>query len=188
MLEIRIDSRGSFINVDSLGKSTLSRSVIKDNIWNREIESLLVRMKKDYAELVMQDITNNLKRGLTYKGGKAAALKKSTYTRKGSRRVFYETGQLLGSVEMKKVGKGYRIQMSKKNHKGNKLFKGKYSKRKGSKSIGIDKIAEYLQTGNSKMRARPFFGLTKSKANLFFQKLTNKYGRQLDYIFKKQLT
>ncbi len=87
---------------------------------------------------------------------------------------------------MKKVGKGYRIQMSKKKHKGNKLFKGKYSK--GSKSIGIDKIAEYLQTGNSKMRARPFFGLTKSKANLFFQKLTNKYGRQLDYIFKKQLT
>ncbi len=61
MLEIRIDSRGSFINVDSLGKSTLSRSVIKDNIWNREIESLLVRMKKDYAELVMKDITNNLK-------------------------------------------------------------------------------------------------------------------------------
>lgn len=187
MLEIKINSKGTFLNVDALGKSTLDKSVIKSNKANKEVESLLVRMKKDYAELVMEDITNNLKRGLKYTGGKAADLKKSTYVRKGSRRIFFETGQLLGGVEMKKIGKGYRIQMSKKIHKGNRLYKGKITRRKGSKSVTIEKIAEYLQKGNPKMRARPFFGLTKSKANLFFQKLTNKYGRQLQEILKKQL-
>jgi len=171
-LEIKISSSGKYLNVNSLGKNT-NRQMIPKNLpeTNRKVQNVLVRMKKDLAEMIKADIENNIKRGVKYTGGKVADLKKSTYERKGFRRPLFETGQLLKGVKMKKSGKNYIISMSDK----------KYRKRsKGQKSTPtIAEVAGYLQAGNSNMRARPFFGMTKSKSELFFNKMSNKYGRVL---------
>mgnify|MGYP003490617658 FL=1 len=177
-LEIKISSTGKYLNVNSLGKNT-NRQMIPKNLpeTNRKVQNVLVRMKKDLAEMIKADIENNIKRGVKYTGGKVADLKKSTYERKGFRRPLFETGQLLKGVKMKKSGKNYIISMSDT----------KYRKRyKGQKSTPtIAEVAGYLQSGNSNMRARPFFGMTKSKSELFFNKMSNKYGRVLRDIIVK---
>ena len=79
---------------------------------------------------------------------------------------------------MKKSGKNYIIFMSDKKYR--KRSKGQ----KGTPTIA--EVAGYLQAGNPNMRARPFFGMTKSKSELFFNKMSNKYGRVLANIITRE--
>ena len=64
-LEIKISSTGKYLNVNSLGKNT-NRQMIPKNLpeTNRKVQNVLVRMKKDLAEMIKADIENNIKRGV----------------------------------------------------------------------------------------------------------------------------
>ena len=58
-LEIKISSTGKYLNVNSLGKNT-NRQMIPKNLpeTNRKVQNVLVRMKKDLAEMIKADIEN----------------------------------------------------------------------------------------------------------------------------------
>ena len=70
-LEIKISSTGKYLNVNSLGKNT-NRQMIPKNLpeTNRKVQNVLVRMKKDLAEMIKADIENNIKRGVFNNGNK----------------------------------------------------------------------------------------------------------------------
>jgi len=144
-LQISVRASKDYLRVDKLNDNTVSRiaeKVYPDKILQRDVKAI--------AELVRADIENNLKKGLKYTGGKVAPLKKSTIQRKGHSRVFLETGKLFNSIQVKKVGSAYVV---------------------GVKPDRSD-IMKYLQEGEpGKMKARPAFGITKAKLNLFVNKV-----------------
>ena len=185
MLEISISSQGSFLNVNSTGNNTLKRSVIPNGTEqtnSREVQRILNDMKAEFAIMVQEDITMNIMKGMKYTGSRAAALKKSTIKRKGNSRIFIETGRMLRGVKVKKIGSVYRVFMSKE----------RYNKRGKSRPPTVEEVAGYINEGTERMTARPFFGLTKKKSELFFAKLMKKYSRELSNVVlrknKKQIT
>ncbi len=147
-LQISVQASKDYLRVDKLVDNTTSRiaeKVYPDKILQRDVKAI--------ADLIKNDIENNLKKGIKYTGGKVAPLRPATIKRKGHSRVFLETGKLFKSIQVKKVGSAYVV---------------------GVKEDRSD-IMKYLQEGTpGKMKARPAFGITKAKLNQFVNKVLKK--------------
>ena len=144
-LRISLQASKDYLRIDKLDNNKISR--ISEKVYP---EKILQRDVKAIADLVKNDIENNLKKGLKYTGGKVAPLKKSTIARKGHSRVFLETGKLFNSIKVSKVGSAYVV---------------------GVKENRAD-IMKYLQEGDpGRMKARPAFGITKTKLKTFVDKV-----------------
>jgi hypothetical protein len=149
-LQISVQASKDYLRIDKIDNNKISRiaeKVYPDKILQRDVKAI--------AELVRQDIENNLKKGIKYTGGKVAPLRPATIKRKGHSRVFLETGKLFRSIQVKKVGSAYVV---------------------GVKEDRAD-IMKYLQEGDSgRMKPRPAFGITKKKLNEFVTKVFKKKG------------
>jgi hypothetical protein len=99
---------------------------------------------KAIAEKIQYEIELNLMKGIDCTGSPVAPLKQSTILRKGSNRIFYETGLLVHSVELKKLSlQEFQVQISEQRKE----------------------IATYLHFGTKKMPSRPFFGINNNALN-----------------------
>lgn len=110
-----------------------------------DIKKLLPPEKlKQIADKVKEQIESNLMKGQSYLGGAVAPLKPSTIKRKGSNRLFYDTGKLFDSITLQQ----------------NSLTEFQ---------IGIaserNDVAVMLNYGTPKMAARPFFGINQEVFN-----------------------
>lgn len=114
----------------------------------RYIENLSGESVKDIANIVSEDITENIANARSIYGGNVARSKK----KKG--KTLIDKGILLKSVYLKKINDGWEVRI---------------------KSVR-DKIAGYLHYGTSKMIDRPFFGISKNtetKINNYIHKKNN---------------
>lgn len=119
---------------------------------------------KKVAQAIQMQIDKNLKLGLKYDGsGKVAKLRPSTITRKKAKgraeasRVFLDSGLLFTSLRLIPIGAGYSVTFKRLS----------YPKSKKT----VMEVATYLNTGTTKMVARPFFGITQNQ----FGKLVSQY-------------
>lgn len=94
---------------------------------------------KEISEMIKEGIEMHLYRGLDYFGNTVAPLKSSTIKRKGHNKVFFDTGELYQSVANRTEKEYAEVFLS----------------------AGRSEIAKYLQSGTSRMAARPFFGLSE---------------------------
>jgi hypothetical protein len=136
-LQIKVQASNDYLRIDKYtnGKGVRFTEQIASN-------KILQRQAKEIADLIRLSIEENLIKGKRFDtGGKVAKLKASTIKRKGHSRVFDDTGLLLRSVKVKKLGRGYLI-----------FIGGKRAE-----------IMKYLQEGSPKMAARPAFGINKTK-------------------------
>lgn len=122
------------------------------------------------AQAILRDINQNLSKGLRFDGkGKVRKLAKSTIERKKAKgraepeRVFVDSGKLLGSVFIKKIGKSFVITFKNLKYPGS--------------SITVPEVARLLNEGTDNMPARPFFGVTKKKLESYVNAYVIKQGR-----------
>lgn len=96
---------------------------------------------KDIAQAVKEGIEKNISTAQKYTGGSVAPLSQSTVKKKGSSRPLFQTGRLLGSVQMNQISdNAYEVFLSSNR----------------------SEIASYLNFGTSRMPERPFFGISES--------------------------
>ncbi len=112
---------------------------------------------QQYTEAIREAILRNYFSGNTFTGGKVAALSPTTIKKKGHGKVFFDTGELYRSLVSQKVADGYEIFFSE----------------------GRSQIAYWLQTGTSRMPARPAFGIQPERADVILNSMLSKfhYGR-----------
>ncbi len=100
-----------------------------------------------FSESIRQLIESNYELGKTYTGEPVAPLKESTIKRKGHDRLFFDSGELLGSILLGDIPSGYEVFVKE----------------------GRSKIAAYLQEddtrGSSRRVGRPAFGIEDVKVD-----------------------
>lgn len=96
---------------------------------------------EEIAEAVKNGIERNIANAQKYTGGAVSPLAFSTIRQKGFSRPLFQTGELLGSVEMTQSGiNAFNVFISSNR----------------------SEIAGYLNYGTSRMPARPFFGISEA--------------------------
>lgn len=148
-LGIKIKASNDFLRVDQFlkGGGVQSGERLANGVYPKKF---LQRDLKKIADLIAFEIKKNISSARRYDGrGKLRKLAPSTVRRKGFSTILIETGQLLNSIEVKKVGTTYLVQVKNVRHKGSEST--------------VSEIATYLQQGTDRMPARPFFGITKKK-------------------------
>ncbi|HUX60005.1 MAG TPA: hypothetical protein VMV32_01735 [Ignavibacteriaceae bacterium] len=120
-------------------------------------KKILKKQVKEIAELIRYQIFRNILEGKRYDGKNVAGLALSTIRKKGSSRPLVDTGKMAYSVVVAEEGGKTVVRMSR----------NRYPKKGKGSAPTVEEVAGYLQTGNSKMPARPFFGITKKDLNNF---------------------
>lgn len=96
---------------------------------------------KEIAQAVKNGIERNIATGQKYTGGSVAPLAFLTIQQKGFSRPLFQTGQLLGSVQLTQSGENtYEVFINSNR----------------------SEIASYLNFGTKRMPARPFFGISEA--------------------------
>ncbi len=159
-LQIKVQASNDYLRIDKYTDGKGLRYL--ENIASNKI---LQRQAKEIGELIRLSIEENLIKGKRFDtGGKVAKLKPSTIKKKGHSRVFDDTGKLLKSVKLKKLGRGYVIFIDGVRTVG----------KKKKHTISNAEIMKYLQEGSPKMAARPAFGINQSKLQKIIRSVIGK--------------
>lgn len=157
-LEISVQASKDFLRIDKWDTNRANR--LGEFVMDKKI---LQRDSRLIAELIANSITENIHKGKRYDtGGSVAALKASTIARKkrmkraNPSRVFLDSGKLFVDVIVKKIGRMFVIKLSDRKYKS---------------GVSVAEVGEYLQLGNTNMKARPFFGINKKNLEIIVKKV-----------------
>lgn len=132
------------LNIEVSGKQYDSSSEAWVNTIIQDIElftSVNPSQLREIAEVVKNGIERNIATGQKYTGGSVAPLAFSTIKQKGFSRPLFQTGQLLGSVQLTPSGENAFDVFISSNR---------------------SEIASYLNFGTNRTPARPFFGISEA--------------------------
>ena len=143
LLNLKITSRGKLLNVS--GRTVKLGEGIKKKLGDK---GLLKKDLKRIGQLVRDQISSNIARGLRYDNKKPVkGLADSTKKRKGFSKPLIETGKMLLGVIVEDKGGFVNVRM--KNDKYAKKSKGQKS------TPTVAEVASYNQ------KTRPFFGINQ---------------------------
>lgn len=128
---------------------------------------------KTIAELIRDDIKDNINYSRKVPSGTLRKNTKSTERKKGFNKPMYHTGELRNSISIKPIKDGYEVFISGELNNDKAFYNhyDRHARQVFGKWVGLD-VKKTKQGGSIKIPARPFFGI-RSKIKSDLKKILN---------------